>query len=87
MKIVGRAADFCGAKEKREENETMISMGKKAKAFFFLRSFFLPLLLLSSRFSQKKRGPDATQGGCASSGVQTASFFSASNRPKGRILL
>jgi len=54
MKIVGRAADFCGAKEKREENETMISMGKKAKAFFFLRSFFLTLLLLSSRFSQKK---------------------------------
>jgi hypothetical protein len=42
MKIVGRAADFCGAKEKREENETMISMGKKANAFFFLSSFFFP---------------------------------------------
>jgi len=26
MKIVGKAADFCGTKEKREENETMISM-------------------------------------------------------------
>jgi hypothetical protein len=28
-------------------------MVKKAKAFFFLSSFFLTLLLLSSRFSQK----------------------------------
>jgi hypothetical protein len=41
MKIVGRAADFCGAKEKREENEGMISMGKKANAFFFPGSHFL----------------------------------------------
>jgi len=48
MKITGRPADFSGTKEKREENERMISMWKKAKAFFFLRSFFLPLLLLSS---------------------------------------
>jgi hypothetical protein len=41
MKIKGRAADFCGAKEKREENEGMISMGKKANAFFFPGSHFL----------------------------------------------
>jgi len=34
MKIVGRAADFCGAKEKREENETMISMGEKGERLF-----------------------------------------------------
>jgi len=48
MKIVGRAADFCGTKGKREENETMISMGKKAKAFFFPEShFFFPFLLSS----------------------------------------
>jgi hypothetical protein len=50
MKIMGRAADFCGTKEKREENETMISMWKKANAFFFLGSFsffspsFYPLI-------------------------------------------
>jgi hypothetical protein len=37
----GKAADFCGAKEKREENEEVISMWKKAMAFFFLGSFFL----------------------------------------------
>jgi hypothetical protein len=54
MKMRGRAADFCGTKGKREENEERISMVKKAKAFFFLSSFFLTLLLLSSRFSQKK---------------------------------
>jgi hypothetical protein len=48
MKIMGRAADFCGAKEKREEKETMISMGKKANAFFFPGSHFLfPFLLFS----------------------------------------
>jgi hypothetical protein len=47
MKIVGRAADFCGTREKRERNEERILMGKKANAFFFLRSFFLPLLLSS----------------------------------------
>jgi hypothetical protein len=34
MKMKGRAADFCGTKEKREENEGMISMWKKANAFF-----------------------------------------------------
>jgi hypothetical protein len=50
MKIMGRAADFCGTKEKREENETMISMWKKANAFFFPGSFsffspsFYPLI-------------------------------------------
>jgi hypothetical protein len=43
MKIVGKAADFCGTREKRERNEERILMVKKAKAFFFLRSFFLPL--------------------------------------------
>jgi hypothetical protein len=26
MKMKGRTADFCGTKEKREENEEMISM-------------------------------------------------------------
>jgi hypothetical protein len=53
MKMMGRPADFCGTKEKREENETMISMWKKANAFFFPGSFLLYPLLLSSRFSQK----------------------------------
>jgi hypothetical protein len=48
MKIMRRAADFCGTKKKRGKKEERISMGKKAKAFFFLRSFFLPLLPLSS---------------------------------------
>jgi hypothetical protein len=35
MKMTGRTVDFCGTKEKKEENEGMISMGKKANAFFF----------------------------------------------------
>jgi hypothetical protein len=43
-----------GKKEKREKNERMISMWKKAKAFFFPGSYFLFPLLLFSRFSQKK---------------------------------
>jgi hypothetical protein len=48
MKIIGRAAYFWGTKEKREENETMISMGKKANAFFSPGSYFLfPFLLFS----------------------------------------
>jgi hypothetical protein len=48
MKMMGRAAGFCGMKEKREENERMISMWKKAKAFFFPGSHFLfPFLLFS----------------------------------------
>jgi hypothetical protein len=37
----GREADFCGTKERREKNETMISMVKKANAFFFPGSSFL----------------------------------------------
>jgi hypothetical protein len=41
MKINRRAADFCGMKEKREEREGMISMEKKARAFFFPGSHFL----------------------------------------------
>jgi len=53
MKIVGRAADFCGMKEKREENETMISMGKKANAFFFPGSHFLFLSFFSHDFHRK----------------------------------
>jgi hypothetical protein len=44
----GKEADFWGTKEKRGKNEGRISMKKKANAFFFLRSFFLPLLLFSS---------------------------------------
>jgi hypothetical protein len=31
MKIVGRATDFCGTKEKREKNERMISGNKYVK--------------------------------------------------------
>jgi hypothetical protein len=50
----GKIADFYGRREKREEHERMISMWKKAKAFFFPGSFFLFPLLLFSRFSQKK---------------------------------
>jgi len=52
----GKEAGFCGMKEKREENERMISMGKKAKAFFFPESHFLFPFLLFSRFSQKNKG-------------------------------
>jgi len=37
----GKIADFYGRREKREEHERMISMGKKAKAFFFPGSSFL----------------------------------------------
>jgi hypothetical protein len=55
MKIGGRAADFCGTKEKREENETMISMVKKANAFFFPGSPFLFLSFFSHDFHRKKR--------------------------------
>jgi len=48
MKITGRTAEFCGAKEKRKENGGMISMWKKANAFFFSGSYFLfPFLLFS----------------------------------------
>jgi hypothetical protein len=48
MKIIRRAACFCGTKEKREENEEVISMGKKANAFFYPGSSFLFPPLLSS---------------------------------------
>jgi len=41
MKIVGKAADFCGTKKKRGKKEERISMGKKANAFFFSGSPFL----------------------------------------------
>jgi hypothetical protein len=48
MKIIGRAAYFCGTKEKRGKNEERISMGKKANAFFSPGSYFLfPFLLFS----------------------------------------
>jgi hypothetical protein len=62
MKIMGKMADFCGMKEKREENETMISMGKKANAFFFPGSHFLFLSFFSHDFHRKKAGERA----CAS---------------------
>jgi ribosomal-protein-serine acetyltransferase len=58
MKIVGRAADFCGTKEKREENEGVISMGKKAKSFFFSGSHFLFLFFFSHDFHRKGRKMD-----------------------------
>jgi len=48
MKMKGRAADFCGTKEKRGKKEERISMVKKANAFFFPGSYFLfPFLLFS----------------------------------------
>jgi len=49
MKMRGRAADFCGTKEKRgKKKEERISMGKKANAFFLPGSYFLfPFLLFS----------------------------------------
>jgi hypothetical protein len=53
MKIVGKAADFCGTKEKREENETMISMEKKANAFFFSGSHFLFFSFFPHDFHRK----------------------------------
>jgi len=53
MKIMGRAADFCGTKEKREENERRISMWKKAKAFFFPGSSFLFFSFFSHDFHKK----------------------------------
>jgi hypothetical protein len=55
MKIMRRVADFCGTKEKREENEEMISMRKKANAFFFLRSPFLFLSFFSHDLHRKRR--------------------------------
>jgi len=55
MKMQRRAADFCGTKGKREENERMISMGKKAKAFFFPGSHFLFLSFFPHNFHRKRR--------------------------------
>jgi len=54
MKIVGRAADFCGTREKRERNEERILMGKKAKAFFFPGSHFLFLSFFPHDFHRKR---------------------------------
>jgi len=45
-----------GKKEKRGENETMISMGKKAKAFFFPGSHFFFLSFFPHDFHRKKNG-------------------------------
>jgi hypothetical protein len=53
MKIMGRAADFCGTKEKREKNERMISMVKKANAFFYPGSPFLFLSFFPHDFHRK----------------------------------
>jgi hypothetical protein len=63
MKIMGKMADFWGMKEKREENETMISMGKKANAFFFPGSHFLFFSFFPHDFHRKppwhlSRNPD-----------------------------
>jgi hypothetical protein len=63
MKIVGRAADFWGTKEKREKNERMISMVKKANAFFYPGSPFLFLSFFPHDFHRKppwhlSRNPD-----------------------------
>jgi hypothetical protein len=53
MKMMGKMADFCGTKEKREKNETMISMVKKATAFFLPGSHFLFLSFFSHDFHRK----------------------------------
>jgi hypothetical protein len=53
MKIMGRTAGFCGTKKKREENETMTSMWKKANAFFFSGSPFLFPSFFSHDFHRK----------------------------------
>jgi hypothetical protein len=55
MKIKGRTADFSGTKEKREKNGGMISMGKKANAFFFSGSPFLFFSFFSHNFHRKRR--------------------------------
>jgi hypothetical protein len=49
----GKAADFV-VRRKREENETMISMGKKANAFFFPGSPFLFLSFFLHDFHRKR---------------------------------
>jgi hypothetical protein len=53
MKIMRRAADFWGRKEKRGKNEERISMGKKANAFFFSGSHFLFLSFFPHDFHRK----------------------------------
>jgi hypothetical protein len=57
---MGKMADFCGMKEKREENEGVFSMGKKANAFFFPGSHFLFLSFFPHNF-HRKRGKHAWQ--------------------------
>jgi hypothetical protein len=60
MKIMGRTTAFLGTKEKREENEGMISMGKKATAFFFPGSHFLfPFFLCLMIFTENHHGVSA----------------------------
>jgi len=54
MKMMGKMADFCGMKEKREENETMISMEKKATAFFFPGCPVIFLSFFPHNFHRKK---------------------------------
>jgi hypothetical protein len=59
VEIIRRTTDFSGRKEKREVNEGVISMGKKANAFFFPGSPFLFLSFFPHNFHRKKRGEDA----------------------------
>jgi len=54
MKMMGKMADFCGMKEKREENEGVISMEKKANAFFSPGSPFLFLSFFPHDFHRKR---------------------------------
>jgi len=56
MKMRGRAADFCGTKEKRGKNEERISMKKKANAFFFPGSHFLFSPFFPHNFHRNKEG-------------------------------
>jgi hypothetical protein len=56
MKMRGRAADFCGTKEKRGKKEERISMMKKANAFFFPGSHFLFLPFFPHNFHRNKEG-------------------------------
>jgi hypothetical protein len=58
---MGRTVDFCDTKEKREKNERMISMGKKANAFFFPGSHFLfPSPSFCVIFTENYHGVSAT---------------------------
>jgi len=60
MKMRGRAADFCGTKEKRGKKEERISMMKKANAFFFPGSHFLFLPFFPHNFHRNKEGTVST---------------------------